>query len=107
MNTLVKITLGLAAAVAGTLALTVLRKRKDAVQLRCSTPDGMQYLNGKMDFSDNTGTDHSSREIKSEKPENHFITDAAHSSHPDASIPNHYKENVKNVPYHQRGIRHR
>ncbi|MDQ0477139.1 hypothetical protein QGN23_00450 [Chryseobacterium gotjawalense] len=107
MKTPVKIAIGLAATAIGTLAMAFLRKRKATVQRQYTAPDGTLYDEGQIYRSADHKTYQNGREIRNAKPEDHFVTDASHSSHPNASTPNHYKETVKNVQYHQKGVRHR
>ncbi|MBU4537222.1 MAG: hypothetical protein L6264_11895 [Weeksellaceae bacterium] len=109
MNTSLKIAIGLAATAAGTLAVAVLRKRKGAEQQQFTAPDGTTYRKGERYHSADQKTYLNGREIRQEKPADHFLNDrnTSPSSYPNDAASNHYDGAVKNVQYHQRGVRHR
>lgn len=108
MNTPVKIAIGLAATAAGTLALAVLRKRKETQQ-QYAAPDGTLHRKGESYRSAHQKKDQNGREIRNEKPEGHFVTDrhASPSSQANDSVPHQYNGAAKNVQYHHRGVRNR
>ena len=107
MNTQTKIAVGLAGVAAATLAVLGLRKKN--IQKVFTAPDGTSYAEGQTYRDKDNRSYKNGKEVKHEKPEEHFVDNSTHSFSQQNHDPSgkNYNGGNQNVQYHQRGVRHR